>query len=81
LERRSGQNYRAVKIVADIRKIALIKGHDCSGPAVDCCFQNHIVVRIGKAWPPSEGKSNWRRHYRKIVKYMPDVVAAQSASG
>jgi hypothetical protein len=79
LKRRSRQNYGAVKLLASIGEIALIECHDCAGASVDCSFQNHVVIRIGQPWPPSENESNGLCDSRQVVEDMPDFGAAQSA--
>jgi hypothetical protein len=81
LQRRSRQNYGAVKLLASVCEIALIERHDCAGSSVDRGLQNHIVIWIGQPWPPSEGEPNGPRHCRQVVKDTPDFSTAQSASG
>jgi hypothetical protein len=81
LKRRRRQNYGAVKLLASVGEIALIERHDCAGPSVNCGFQNHVVVRIGQPWPPSEGESNGPCHRCQVIKDTPDFGTPQSAGG
>ena len=63
------------------QEIMLIECHDCIGASVDGRFQNHVVIRVGQSWPPSEGKLHRPCHCCQIINYMTNFGAAQSTYG
>jgi hypothetical protein len=62
-------------------KITLIEGDDCRGTSVDCGFQNHIVIGVGRLRPPSKCEADWLGHRGEVVQDTHHLGGRQSRRG